>query len=169
MNKIYKIDKRVSFGALKLYKYNGLNTFFKIISSLGDFGMVWLAIAIALISVDRTSDIGEEVLMAIFWATIVGQITIKSIIRRKRPCHTYKDVNMLVSIPTDFSFPSGHTSSSFACAIVLFQFSITIGIIALLFSILMGISRVYLFVHYLSDVIAGAILGIIIAIIIILT
>ncbi|MFQ7174210.1 MAG: phosphatase PAP2 family protein [Thomasclavelia ramosa] len=99
-------------------------------------------------------------LTALLLATIIGQVTIKSLVKRKRPCHTFHDVNMLVAIPSDYSFPSGHTASSFACATVICFFYPKVGAFYILFSFLMAFSRLYLFVHYLSDIIFGMILGI---------
>ena len=99
----------------------------------------------------------------------VCQITpIKSLVKRKRPCHTFTDVNMLIAIPNDYSFPSGHTTSSFACATTVCFLFPKAGVIFMIFAFIMAFSRLYLFVHYLSDVTFGMILGILVGVIVML-
>ena len=73
---------------------------------------------------------------------------------------------MLIAIPNDYSFPSGHTTSSFACATTIcFSFP-KIGVVFIIFAFIMAFSRLYLFVHYLSDIIFGMILGILVGVIV---
>ena len=91
----------------------------KIITGIGDFGMIWLVLILSLSLHTKTQLLSQKMLTALLLATIIGQVTIKSLVKRKRPCHTFHDVNMLVAIPSDYSFPSGHTASSFACATVI--------------------------------------------------
>ena len=109
--------------------------------------------------------IAIDMLIALIAATLIGQVTIKSLVRRKRPCHTYPEVQLLITTPSDLSFPSGHTTSSFACSTVMMLYNPILGIIGYIYAILTAISRLYLFVHYLSDVVTGVILGITIGII----
>ncbi len=168
MQKILKLDKKVSFFMIEHYHNHFVNGFFKIISSSGDFGLVWIAMSIILMNFERTEQVGQDVLVAIFVTTLIGQLTIKSIVKRKRPCHIYPDERMLISIPVDYSFPSGHTSCSFACSIIIMELNVYVGVFCLLFSAVMGISRIFLFVHYLSDVVCGALLGTTIGIILLM-
>ena len=79
--------------------------------------------------------------------------------------HNYSFNNtMLIAMPTDFSFPSGHTMVSFAAATVLWHWNRKVGIAAYLFAAIIAFSRLYLFVHFPSDVFAGAVIGILIGI-----
>ena len=82
------------------------------------------------------------------WAHLMGEIIIKHIVKRVRPCHTLDDDEQLIDRPRFYSFPSGHTTASFAM----------VGV-ALMLAMLIAFSRIYLRVHYLTDVIAGMILG----------
>ncbi|MFR7590192.1 MAG: phosphatase PAP2 family protein [Longibaculum sp.] len=164
IKKIKDYDVKVAFQMRSYYQHHYMNEIMKFISSCGDFGMSWLIIILVTNMIEQTRSMSTHMLLALIAATLIGQVTIKSIVRRKRPCHTYKDVDMLVPIPSDLSFPSGHTTSSFACSTVMMFFNPIYGIIGYIYASLTAISRLYLFVHYLSDVICGMVLGIIIGI-----
>jgi undecaprenyl-diphosphatase len=82
---------------------------------------------------------------------------------RIRPCDINTAISLLISRPLDYSFPSGHTMSSFAAAMVLFLTNKKIGIPALILAAFISLSRLYLYVHFPTDVLAGAVLGILFA------
>lgn len=166
LNKIKSIDVRFAFHMTHYYDHHIMNEIMKFISSCGDFGMSWLIIILISNMIDSTRSMSIHMLIALIAATIIGQVTIKSIVRRKRPCHTYHDVQLLIPVPSDLSFPSGHTTSSFACSTVMMFFNPWFGIIGYIYAILTAISRLYLFVHYLSDVLFGTLLGITIGIVV---
>lgn len=159
LNKILEFDKKISFAMTKFYKHHFLNKVMKFISSCGDFGMSWLIVILVTNRFESTRQMSIYILIALIVATLAGQITIKSIVKRKRPCHTYTDVELLVPVPSDLSFPSGHTTSSFACSTAMFMFNPMLGTIGYIYASLTAFSRVYLFVHYISDVLFGMALG----------
>ena len=169
INKIQSIDRRFAFSMRKHYKHHFLNELMIFISSCGDFGMSWLIVILITNIIDQTRSMSIHMLIALISATLIGQVTIKSIVKRKRPCHTYTDVEMLITVPSDYSFPSGHTMSSFACSTVMFIFNPLFGIIGFTYATLTAISRLYLFVHYISDVLTGMIIGISIGMIVCIT
>lgn len=164
LNKIKKIDVTVAYWFTHFHHHIWLNELMKFISSCGDFGMSWLVIILITNMIDQTRQMSIDMLIALIGATLIGQVTIKTLVKRKRPCHTHNDVTMLIPIPSDMSFPSGHTTSSFACSTVMMFFNPWLGMIGYTYAIFTAISRLYLFVHYLSDVICGMLLGIIIGI-----
>lgn len=168
LQRIKEIDIKTSHFFPQFYHHRILSEIMKFIAGIGDFGMVWLVLVLVLSLSHKTQLLSQKMLMALLLATIVGQVTIKSIVKRKRPCHTFHDVEMLIPVPSDYSFPSGHTMSSFACATTVCFFFPKIGIICILFAFLMAFSRLYLFVHYLSDVSCAIILGIIVGIVVML-
>ena len=90
----------------------------------------------------------------------------KPLIARTRPfdANNLKDI-LLIKAPKDYSFPSGHTMASFAAATVLIYMNRKVGIVAMVLAVLIAFSRLYLYVHYPSDVFAGMIFGILSAII----
>lgn len=93
---------------------------------------------------------------------LVGNVCLKNLIARPRPCWLDDSVMMLISSPTDYSFPSGHTLSSVIGATVLTKTDRRFGWAAIPLAAVIVFSRLYLFVHFPSDILAGAILGVII-------
>lgn len=168
IKKIKEIDLKTAYFFPKYYHHNFFSNLMQFITGIGDFGMIWLVLILIMSTYHKTQPLSQKMLLALLLATIIGQVTIKSIVKRKRPCHDYHDVKMLVAIPSDYSFPSGHTASSFACATTICFFYPKIGIFFIIFSFLMGFSRIYLFVHYLSDVVFGSLLGILVGIIVVM-
>jgi len=166
IHKIISLDKKWAFVMPEFYQHHVLNDVMMFISSCGDFGMSWLIVILITNMIDQTRMMSIKMLIALIGATLIGQVTIKSIVRRKRPCHSYPEVELLIPTPSDLSFPSGHTTASFACSTVMFLYYPLFGILGYIYASLTAISRLYLFVHYLSDVTFGAILGITIGIIV---
>ena len=160
LRNIHRSDLRLSFYMTQLYHHHILNQAMKWISYCGNYGMIWLLTAIiALINPDSHS-MSIHLLIALIASALIAQISIKSLVQRHRPCHLYPDIPLLIPTPHDSSFPSSHTTSAFACSTIIFLFYPSWGILAYLFAFLTGLSRIYLFVHFLSDVICGMLLGI---------
>ena len=92
---------------------------------------------------------------------LFGNVLLKNIIGRVRPYDAVSGIELLVPVLSDFSFPSGHTLVCFEAATVLLKREKrSVGITALILAVLVAFSRLYLYVHYPSDVIAGILLGI---------
>ena len=133
------------------------------ITTLGDAGALWIILSLILMPIKKYRKAGITMLVALVLSVLFGNVILKHLVARPRPCWVDKSVSMLVAIPKDFSFPSGHTSASFAAAAALFFYYRKPGIAALSVALLIGISRLYLFVHYPTDVAAGMVFGIICA------
>ncbi len=88
----------------------------------------------------------------------VGAQSIKYTFKRKRPCYA-QGPKALAHVPVSSSFPSGHTSTAFAVATFLFFIQSILFFPYLLFALLVSLSRIYLGVHYPSDIIGGLMLG----------
>ena len=103
---------------------------------------------------------GVNVIVGLAIAHIAGEILIKHLVCRVRPCHKLEDEDLIVQRPRYYSFPSGHTTSSFAVLAVIFlRLGGPITIVVALVAFTIAFSRIYLRVHYLTDVLFGMVLG----------
>lgn len=137
-----------------------LNVIMTIITYSGEFGAVWIAAAIACLCFKKTRKAGVAMAVALIIGGLFGSIIIKNVIARPRPFTANPDIQLIIPPPTSFSFPSGHTLASFGAASALFIQHRRLGAAALIYAALVGFSRLYMYVHYPTDVLAGCILGI---------
>ncbi|MGL5615220.1 MAG: phosphatase PAP2 family protein [Sarcina sp.] len=137
-----------------------LNPIMVFITNLGDMGFIWILISVILLFIKKFRIVGILMLCSLALNTILGEGLLKNLIQRPRPFNTLPGLHLLITAPQSFSFPSGHTSSAFACAIILGYYIRKSLIPSLILAFLIGFSRVYLTVHYPSDVLAGMLLGI---------
>ena len=133
------------------------------ITSLGDHGWFWILMGVLLFSFPRTRILGGCMLISIAAGFLLGNVMLKNIAARQRPCWLDPSVELLVPVPKDFSFPSGHSLVSFEGAVCIFLFNRKWGIPALMLAVLTAFSRLYLFVHFPTDVLAGIAMGTVIA------
>lgn len=129
-------------------------------STIGNVGMVWFAAALPLLFTKRYRWFGIALVLAIAIGYFAGDIVLKNVVARPRPFNEIEGFVLLIPEPHGFSFPSGHTLSSFAAATVLFAANRKFGIPAYAVAALISFSRLYLFVHYPTDVLAGTLFGI---------
>lgn len=132
------------------------------ITSFGNMALLWIIIGMVLFSIKKHRKYGYMVFLALLLCFLIGNLALKPLVARIRPFDAYPLINgLLINAPKDFSFPSGHTMCSFAPSVVLFYFNKKIGVCALVISVLIALSRLYLYVHYPSDVLCGMIIGVI--------
>ncbi|MDV4149879.1 phosphatase PAP2 family protein [Clostridium sp. AL.422] len=130
------------------------------ITSLGDKGFIWIAIGLILVAKKKYRKIGFMLLIALLITSLIGEGILKNIVQRARAFVTYPDISILITPPTSYSFPSGHTASSFTAAVILGYYFKKFRYIFYIFASLIAFSRLYLYVHYPSDIIAGILLGV---------
>ncbi|MDD3251156.1 MAG: phosphatase PAP2 family protein [Lachnospiraceae bacterium] len=130
------------------------------ITKLGNHGRIWIATATILFLWRDTRMTGFLSFMALIGSMLINNLLLKRFIARIRPYEVIPELNLLIEKEKDLSFPSGHTGSAFAMATVLF-FCLppSLGIAALSFAALMGLTRLYVGAHYPTDVLAGGAIG----------
>ncbi len=134
---------------------------FPVITFFGEGGLFWIALSLALLCFKRTRRCGVCALSAIALGFLFGELILKNIVCRPRPYQAFPEYTaLLLPVPGGYSFPSGHTCSSFAVAAVYFRFSKKWGAAALVLAALIGFSRIFLFFHWPTDVLCGAVLGV---------
>lgn len=129
------------------------------ITSLGNGGLIWIIISIILMSTPKYRKVGIMSICALILTTIIGEGILKHLLKRPRPFTSLSDIELLILAPTSYSFPSGHTGSSFAVAGVIGSQIKKSRFYVFTLAILIAFSRMYLYVHYPGDVIGGIILG----------
>lgn len=133
------------------------------ISNLGNLGLVWFLISTLLLINKKYRRVGILCIVAIILTAIVGEGILKNLFQRPRPFNEVPTMQLLISKPLSYSFPSGHTASSFAAAYVISKEIKKLTIPILLLASSIAFSRIYMFVHYPSDILGGIILGVICA------
>lgn len=136
-----------------------------IITLFGEAGIFWIAWAVLLLLIPKYRKVGLSMGIALILGLLVCNVTLKPLVGRIRPYdyqernfHVY--INLLIERQHDFSFPSGHTIASFEACTVLMIHNKKMGIPATILAILVSFSRLYLYVHYPTDVIVSVFLGI---------
>lgn len=164
MNFIKSIDTNIILFFGHKVQNSFLNPIMIFFTKIADMGLIWIFIGFILIINKKYRKVGITAITALIINSILGEGLIKNIIQRSRPFTIINNINLLIPAPTSYSFPSGHTSSSFACAIVIAYYLRKLLIPSISLAIIIAISRLYLQVHYPSDIIGGILLGIISAI-----
>lgn len=133
------------------------------LSCLGDGGILWIILISVLLMTKKYRQLGVVAAVSLCVCFLSGNFMIKPIVARVRPCNIDPALRMLIERPDDFSFPSMHTATAFSVAWVIFSENKIWGSAAIILSVLIAVSRVYLNVHYTTDIICGAIYGILVA------
>ena len=131
------------------------------ITSLGNAGIIWIVLAVVLLILPKTRKTGIIVAAALLMNLILCNLIVKNLVARVRPYDVNTAIAILIKKPLDFSFPSGHTAASFAAMTALFLAKMKKAwIAALVLAVLIAFSRLYFYVHYPTDVLGGAVVGI---------
>ena len=137
------------------------------ITHLGDAGWIWIALAIVFLLVKKMRRTGVLMTCSLLGSLIVNNLILKNLVARTRPYEAVDGLQRIIEAQRDLSFPSGHTGSSFAAAVVIFLTCPgKIGVPALILAFLIMFSRLYVGVHYPTDVLAGMITGTLIAVLV---
>ena len=135
------------------------------ITTLGNVGWLFILMGIILLCKKKTRKQGLHVLLALVVSVVFCNILLKDLVARSRPCWLVPEIELLIHNPTDYSFPSGHTSAAMATAVVIWIYNKKYGILMMVLALLIAFSRMYLFVHFPTDVLGGVVTGVMSAVI----
>lgn len=184
MNSFNEWDASIVVRLQEMMCFDGLTPWVKLITYTSELGILSIIIFVILVIRKDTRRAGILLGLSIFITLIICTFVIKPLVLRTRPYEICENVLRMIALPHDSSFPSGHTSNSFAWAFSLYyssreksKFRIidseriaklinNCSKFAIILAFMVGLSRIYLGVHYLSDVIAGALLGLIISLVV---
>lgn len=156
---ILQIDKNILNFIYDNTRSELLDTLMPIFTLLGNSGLIWITLSGILLVFPKYRRCGISILVALALGLLVCNLTLKPLVARIRPYELNNAIELLIPEPHDYSFPSGHTVSSFSSAVVLMMRDKKLGIPALVLALLIAFSRLYLYVHYPTDILAGAVLG----------
>lgn len=146
-----------------------MDKFMPFITKFGDHGTFWMIVAALLFLFPKTRKTGLGMAIAMMLGLLVCNVTLKPLVARIRPYDLQAELGVTIQLlgerMHDFSFPSGHTIASFEAAVVMLKNSKKLGIPAMILAVLIAFSRLYLYVHYPTDVIVSVILGTLFALI----
>lgn len=143
-----------------------MDALMSVVSVMGKLSWIWVVLAVVLMIIKKTRKCGITLAIDLVFNLVAANLIIKPIVSRIRPCVLNRTVQLLSEIPFDASFPSGHSLFAFGAATIIFIYHKGWGLVAYLFAIIMGFSRMYLYMHFPTDVLVGGILGIIFGVVV---
>ena len=164
---ITQIDFNI-LNAIQSIRNPFLDTIMPLITFLGSGGIVWAVTALIMLCFKKSRKTGIVIIVSLLLGLFLSTMGLKNVIARERPYNTEGALltveNLLIGAPLGrFSFPSGHAISSFSAATVILLYSKKSAIPAIILAALICFTRLYLYVHFPSDVICGALFGILLA------
>ncbi len=163
MDSIYQFDFAI-LDALQTLHCTVLNYIMAFFTTIGNNGYAWILVTILLLLIKKYRVIGLASALSLIIEFVLNDLILKNLIARPRPFTLRPEIDTIVSQPSSYSFPSGHTASAFAAATAIFMFDKRLGTIAYVVATLIGFSRNYFFIHYPTDVLCGALLGILVGV-----
>ena len=168
MDYILTLDGEILLWIQMYLRHEVLTPVLTFITHLGDKGLFWIVLSLLLLIKKSTRKTGFLSLLSLLITFLIVNVCMKNGFARIRPYETLTDLLLLIEKQSDFSFPSGHSASSFASAVVLFKrLPKRYGIPILILAVLIAFSRIYMGVHYPTDILAGILIGSIVALLIV--
>ena len=159
MTGIVNLDANILLYLQEFVRTPYLTHLFKEITELGNGGIFWLALGACMLIFKKTRIPGVLLLASVIAAGAFGNLVVKTVVDRSRPFLTVPGLHNLVTAH-GASFPSGHTTSAFAGAGIIWQTQPRLyGLAAVILAALIGFSRLYLGVHFPTDILGGMLLG----------
>lgn len=162
LQSVQNLDGEILLQIQQHLRTDMLTPLMKFVTFLGNGGWFWILCAVVLLAIPKTRKTGYAAVLSLIFGVIVTNLLLKNIVARPRPFAEIEALIPLIAKPTDFSFPSGHTTASFAVALVMLRMlPKKIGIPAVVLAALVAFSRLYLGVHYPTDVLAGFVVALV--------
>ena len=160
METLLRLDGDILLWIQENMRTDLMTTIMRGITRLGDNGCLWIVLAVVLLVIGKTRRVGAASALSLLLTFMVVNLGIKNIVERVRPYEVIEGLTRLVHAEESFSFPSGHSAHAFAGGVVIFlMLPRKVGIPVLVLSFLIAISRMYVGVHYPTDVLAGIVIG----------
>ncbi len=133
------------------------------VTSLGNAGVIWIILAAVLLVIPKTRRLGAAIAVALVLDLVLCNLLLKPIVARIRPYDLREGIELIIKKPSDYSFPSGHTAASFTSvfAMLFFGAKKRFWIPAAALASTIAFSRLYLYVHYPTDVLGGIFVGLV--------
>lgn len=165
MDFILNLDEKVLLFIQEYMRMPILDEIMVFFTTLGDAGLLWIVLALAFLITKKYRKNGAMMTLALVFGLIITNVILKNAVARIRPYEVIEGLVAIVPHPHDWSFPSGHSTSSIAASFVMFRtFPKKVGVPALFVGILICFTRLYVGVHFPTDVICGIIIGLVCAI-----
>ena len=162
LQSVQNLDGEILLQIQQHLRTDMLTPFMKIVTFLGNGGWFWILCAVVLLAVPKTRKTGYAAVLSLIFGVIVTNLLLKNIVARPRPFAEIEALIPMITKPKDFSFPSGHTTASFAVALVMLRMlPKKFGIPAVVLAALVAFSRLYLGVHYPTDVLTGFVIALV--------
>ena len=161
MDWLWNLDGNILLWIQESVRAEWMNGIWRFITSLGNGGFLWIAAGLLMLFFKKTRMAGVSGLFAMALNYLMTNITLKNLVARPRPYTVLEELTILIDKPGEFSFPSGHTSSSFAFAFAVYLLlPQKYGIPAMVLAALIAVSRLYVGVHYPTDILGGIAVGV---------
>ena len=162
LQSVQNLDGEILLQIQQHLRTDMLTPLMKFVTFLGNGGWFWILCAVVLLAIPKTRKTGYAAVLSLIFGVIVTNLLLKNIVARPRPFAEIEALIPLIAKPTDFSFPSGHTTASFAVALVMLRMlPKKFGIPAVVLAALVAFSRLYLGVHYPTDVLVGFVVALV--------
>lgn len=160
MEQLLQIDGNILLFIQENIRHDFMTPFWTWITSLGNSGWFWIVLSVIFLIPKKTRKAGITSLLALAIGALITNVTLKNMVARIRPYEVVDGLRLLIARPRDYSFPSGHTCASFAAALVYYRyFPRKWGIAAVILASMIAFSRLYVGVHYPTDILGGLIVG----------
>jgi len=161
---LYYIDAHSLLWIQNHVRQDWLTPIMQFITNLGNAGAIWIAFTVLMLIFKKTRKTGWMSFASLSTMLIINNLFLKNAVHRTRPYEVIEGLELITKVPSDYSFPSGHAACAMAGACIIYRYMPKwVGVPAMILAFAISASRLYVGVHYPSDVIGGMILGVIFA------